>query len=550
MSSEPTTVTSIALSGGGHRASAWGIGVLQALLDAGLGPTVSSLTSVSGGSVTNAVVAKNVDLTLVDRGDFDDAMTRLQEVIETDGLFFPGPLTNKYVRVTLSLLVATLCVGVGAFAAAVGAPTPLCWLTVALLPIGVLFKVRKKLKDVPETRPISKSAMQWIIAAVGTAITLVSVLGAWSTSNSTTWFTVIIVGVWCAATLLFGWWTIVRFSKRGAVVARALDTEFFCGASLDSIKRPVNHIFATTDLETADSLYLAPRFLASYRRGVAPAGGISLATAAQASAALPGGFPPTILKPANKFVGGIPSKPGDEIRVSDGGAYDNMGDQWDLGRSSRLQQWELKRNRPDGLGPTPNLLIVANASGAWKWQEWTATSKLGHEIVSLAKNQGVQYDQSTATRRRMLFNEFASAIRTGAGLRGVLIQIDRTPFQVIDKLPGPDEVGEEAHAAITARAAQARTVLGGTICTTADCQHLRDDKNCSARKRWQAIANYNTAIPTTLGPIGTEAYATLTVHARTATATYLYVLHNIGLVDNIEHPEATPQVSLIEEALT
>ena len=44
----------VAISGGGYRASAWGLGVLWCLADAGLNGDVTMVSSVSGGSLTNA----------------------------------------------------------------------------------------------------------------------------------------------------------------------------------------------------------------------------------------------------------------------------------------------------------------------------------------------------------------------------------------------------------------------------------------------------------------------------------------------------------------
>ncbi len=51
----------IALSGGGHRASLFGLGVLLYLTDAGVNRSVISVSSVSGGSLTNAWIAQGGD---------------------------------------------------------------------------------------------------------------------------------------------------------------------------------------------------------------------------------------------------------------------------------------------------------------------------------------------------------------------------------------------------------------------------------------------------------------------------------------------------------
>jgi len=510
---QTTDVVAIAVSGGGHRASAWALGVLQAVLDAGLGPSVTSVTSVSGGSITNGVVAKEIDLTTVDRAEFDRATAPLRDVIAERGLFFPGPRTKRFVAgvfacaLLLLGITAAVLVALASRSSSLGAAA--WWLLAGIVPLAAgLYVLMGR---------AGRGALKVLVAAaaVGALVAIAAFLAAWSTSGVSGGTRVVVLLAWIAGWLAVGWLLIRLVSKRGTVVAKALDAEFFSGTDLDAVTQPVDHIFATTDLETADSLYLAPRFIASYRRGVSSSAGVSLAQAVQASAALPVGFPPTVLKPQGPFKGAQRSDTAWEnraIAVSDGGAYDNMGDQWDVRRADRVEGWKEDGITPDGLGKQPNLLIVANASGAWVWEKWKGRSRLGTEIESIAKNQGIQYDQSTATRRGRLFSLFSEALKTGDGLRGVLIQIDRSPFQVIDFLPDADEVGETAHAAMVERAELAREALSGP----------------QARERWDAVAKANAAVKTTLGPIGDEATNALMIHARTATLVYLFVLHGIG----------------------
>ena len=61
MVAERTRKIAIALSGGGHRASLFGLGVLLYLTDAGRNREVVSVSSVSGGSLTNAWIAQKGD---------------------------------------------------------------------------------------------------------------------------------------------------------------------------------------------------------------------------------------------------------------------------------------------------------------------------------------------------------------------------------------------------------------------------------------------------------------------------------------------------------
>lgn len=102
----PSYSVALALSGGGHRAALFGLGVVMAMRDAGKVP--HQISSVSGGSITNAVLAQAY-FARVDRprdSDCDDA--RWQEA--TEGLFKTivekGILTTGWLRALVFLLVA------------------------------------------------------------------------------------------------------------------------------------------------------------------------------------------------------------------------------------------------------------------------------------------------------------------------------------------------------------------------------------------------------------------------------------------------------------
>ena len=53
--------TALALSGGGHRATVFGLGVLLYLTDAGENRRACSVASLSGGSIANSLLAQEVD---------------------------------------------------------------------------------------------------------------------------------------------------------------------------------------------------------------------------------------------------------------------------------------------------------------------------------------------------------------------------------------------------------------------------------------------------------------------------------------------------------
>jgi predicted acylesterase/phospholipase RssA len=381
----------VALSGGGHRASAWGTGVLAAVVDAGVGADVVSVSSVSGGSITNGVVAQNLDLRTATPDQFDAAVRSSLVNYALVGLFPKGPLTKGYFRLLIvSLVVAILAV-------------------VALLAAFVA------------------AAASWINGAV--AVVTLGVLG------------VVTVGAWG----LF--W--VLLARRGSVVRSAIARTHFggdrrsLGTPLAGVDRPVNHVFLTTDLEAGDQFYLSPRFLYGFREGIAdPAtAGTALADAVQASAALPGAFPAVRLhtgpfrRPWN-VPGGVPQTPPERVVLSDGGVYDNMADQWESGIADRIRRWpELGE-----IQQPADVLIVANSSAGWGWAPFDAKSWPKREVTALMRNQGVQYDVSTSRRRQAIVQTWMDNERTGAGQSGVIVMIDRSPYIIADGFaadPGP-----------------------------------------------------------------------------------------------------------------
>jgi len=106
MDVEGGTVTrvGVALSGGGHRASVWAAGLLLYLADAGRNGDIGVIASVSGGSITNGVVAQQMDYRQARADEVRDGLGPLLHHIAYTGLFFWGPSTNLYGGIALSLV--------------------------------------------------------------------------------------------------------------------------------------------------------------------------------------------------------------------------------------------------------------------------------------------------------------------------------------------------------------------------------------------------------------------------------------------------------------
>src|SRR6266542_2599750 len=86
----------VSLSGGGHRASLFGLGALLYLVDAGKNREVTSIASVSGGSLTNAFVAQTMDFRQVTPEQFEEAMKPFATQLARKGTFQGRYLTPRY----------------------------------------------------------------------------------------------------------------------------------------------------------------------------------------------------------------------------------------------------------------------------------------------------------------------------------------------------------------------------------------------------------------------------------------------------------------------
>ncbi len=127
----------VALSGGGHRASLFGLGALLYLVDAGKGPELSCVSSISGGSLTNAYVGLKTDLTKVTPEGFRDDVRPLAKAVSTGGTVWARPLTYAYLLSMVAILgvASWLCFPLH------GAWPLLVW-AVALVAVGWLAQKR------------------------------------------------------------------------------------------------------------------------------------------------------------------------------------------------------------------------------------------------------------------------------------------------------------------------------------------------------------------------------------------------------------------------
>jgi hypothetical protein len=353
------------------------------LVHAGKHSELAAVSSVSGGSITNGVLAHNFpDLRSVDDGQFAGEVQHLVRNVADEGLFFWGPKTNLYVRTTLALAV----VAVAALL------TTIVWTAITGLRLG---------------------ALTCLAATVVLMIIAVAVFERRS------------------------------IKADEALAAEHFNTNGKATLLAD-VDRPVTHVFCATELQEGRHFYMSPTFVYSWANGVGVPASLPLSTAVQASACLPGAFAARRIPAApHSFQGGAAGTPAhDDLVLVDGGVYDNMGEQWLRGLPDRIAQVGL----PPQLPVDQVLVVNASALPGWRraGPRWPAVAR---EVSDLLADTSVMYLQTTSTRRADMVAAWRANEVLGTGVRGALVHIAQDPHAVVTRMtrePEPQPTGNPA----------------------------------------------------------------------------------------------------------
>ena len=207
-------------------------------------------------------------------------------------------------------------------------------------------------------------------------------------------------------------------SFRGLAIERSMrDVLFGHDQPITDVDSGTHLVLQTTDLTSGEATYLTSRGVSSYRWGEAPGAGPSLVRAARSAATFPVVFGPVRMR-SPAFTGGHEKAPG-HLWFVDGGIYDNMG-----------SEWLLNEKRTDkGV-----YMIVVNASRNLVTQRFPFYLPVIGELATLKREMDVQYDATTAPRRRWMRDLFRFGARTGT-----LVAIDkRLTAWVRSFLDGPE----------------------------------------------------------------------------------------------------------------
>ncbi len=427
----------VALSGGGYRAAAWGLGTLLYLGDARLHDRVVTVSSVSGGSLTNAAVG----LTPFRRLEPPQVWALAARLARR---FAGDPHRFAAVLAAHGLAWAGLVLGAG-------------------------------LHHGPVT-----------LGALGSAVAL-SLAGARACGDAT--FGRIVTWLYCdllalsVALVAFavgqGWWWLGALAVAGTVAsARGRVVGWAIGRSLlrrdgrrtrlADLGSEVDHVLCACDLHGRHHVYFGRDFVYSFGLGLGANPALPLTAAVQASANLPGAFAPRAMRAGPfRFTGGRYHSP--VLALTDGGVYDNMADEWLLGFGARARSFARRAAELDDPGQAhalgevadrlaarePDFVVVANASGALGFRfAWTTFLPLLGEVLALLRVKSILYDNGNTTRRRLIVDRFRHR-----RLDGIIVHIDTDPWAIIEEARTSPDPRIRARAGAVAERLQATVGL-------------------------------------------------------------------------------------------
>lgn len=443
----------LALSGGGHRATAFSLGVLMYLADEGLNRRVDVISSVSGGSILNAFVAL---LRSADGAKESYRSLRFGEFDRHAALFASLLAGNR--RIWLATVFIAL---------AAGAISTIVLLITSIDPKIVLASLLVLL-----------AGLSWFVGPRSGG-SLWGWWGTWLYCASLLWLLVAglagieaiipieaVEVIWIVAFVCV-WGFLLQ--QRHVVAQRAFERTICrptAGAAagarqnipLEAMNDGLRHVFCATEMHTGQHAYFSNDFVYARGFGVGKPRGFPVAAAVQVSANFPGGFPIRAIS-ASRFSFSLtdrfediveqgigmgrdilmPDKdiadatdwprmrlPPRRLMLTDGGVFDNLAVDWYLERKARLSRFRMSLNWDfdpaqgqwvDGYGEThhggtlapferaPEALIVADAGLAPPWKSGSrllASAPLLGEILGLFQVTGALYANNVRERLRTL----------------------------------------------------------------------------------------------------------------------------------------------------
>jgi predicted acylesterase/phospholipase RssA len=458
MTAEPTrkadpNVIGLALSGGGHRATAYALGVLLYLVDSGLNTRVRTIASVSGGSILNAFVAllttpdgasKQSFRSFAGFGSFDAHAARLASLLA-------GNRTVWFVCVAGGLLAELTIVVLFLFSVidpAMALVALALWLVVLSMAIGP--RSGGSLWGWWGTW-LYCSSIAWLFAAAAIA-------GIANRFNGAGLVTSVALCGW----LVQQRHVIAEMAYERTVCRRRVPRRrrwSIPRMRLEDMTADVRHVFCATEMHSGKHAYFSHDVVYARGFGLGRPAGLPVATAVQVSANFPGGFPIRPLR-ASRFEFSVTDRFEDAVdqgfaqgrdiltsvedlaqavadnrfvpihplpswlMLTDGGVFDNLAVDWFLDSKQRCSRFLMRLNWDwdaqswrwlahgtntrdesilDPLRDASDCIIVVNAGLTSHWQR-TASAQISvpviGELIGFSRISSAMYNNYTKDRIR------------------------------------------------------------------------------------------------------------------------------------------------------
>jgi predicted acylesterase/phospholipase RssA len=383
----PSTL-GVAISGGGVRAAFYGVGALLYIVHSGLNKKVKLISSVSGGSIGNTVIAMNCDYSQTDRALFDSLMSTMCNHLSRRGVFFLIFLRPS--------IVAFFCLGLSG---AIG---------------GAVYRFL--------THPSDPYHVSGVILVCFVVISY-GVIG----------------GSICMLVLRDTFQIHVYSSFLKSLHRTTNRSEKRPKALADLPERKVTHVLCATELGSGQP------FLMTRQSLVSPAFGkswhtktISVAKAVYASAAFPVLFPPlTVNSKDLDFAGGPEDELPKTLYLADGGVFNNLATDGLATLSTSAEQKYLVELIRDVV-PVVHRNIVINASAP------PSIRRIG--LFTLNRTMSVMYESTLRPRIERLMEQ------EGTEDGPIVIDVAESPVELAERIksryPADDPVAKRANESI------------------------------------------------------------------------------------------------------
>jgi predicted acylesterase/phospholipase RssA len=488
---------SIALSGGGIRASLFSLGSLVALVQTGENSKVTQISSVSGGSITNAAVAQSC-------------------------LFNKCSNSSEFYQIA-NPLAKRLC-GKGAFllsfsamAEAVKFLGPRIGAILFVL-IGGLVGLGY-LTDLVPNFTLSWAEIPWLFVAAGAAILLLVAFWSWRG-----WLQEALYGAILASLRH----DVKKNDSEASSTSSAKD-----GTLANLAQSQTLHVMIATDLISGEAVYFSRDFVACPYFGWGDVAHTRTATAVYASAAFPIGYPPRRLRLAKlNLQNGSGTPPfARSMKLTDGGVHNNLGTGWfDETKNQKSRLWRYG-NRPniESIKPTDRQMIVNSGAAS------RGSRRVPWFMVPF-RTMSVLYDNTVKPRLDQLSHDAANHEQAPA-----VIDITQSPYHLADDY--------------------AKSVSKDSGDQKKRSEDIRDELRCAwGEGYWTDFARHTSSTPTKLTKAGLETGARILWHGYLSTLVTLHSLWEVPLPKIIlgeeyflamagrpSHSTPTPNVDSIDQ---